>query len=619
MCGIVGLIAPNPNQPIDEALLWRMLGPIKHRGPDQQRIWSQLGIGLGHARLSIIDLSEQGNQPMTDPQTGHVIVFNGEIYNYLELRQTLKGQGYTFNTESDTEVILKAYQAWGTDCLKQFNGMWALAIWDHQQQRLFCARDRFGVKPFVYALTDQGLAFASESKALISAFPELRSPNPDYTLHFVETGEFAATRDTFYKGIYSLLPGHAMWVSPDKAPPSPWRYWDWQPPAALNYEMKAAEVQETLESLLLDAIKLRFRSDVPVGICLSGGLDSSAITALACEAFGPSFTVFSCIYPNHPEADESAYIKATVDKYGLKWVTTTVEPQDLLALMHQTLVEQDGPTGTASILSQKVVMASAKSEVTVVLGGQGGDEVLGGYHGYFDYSLTSWLRQCLSNPSWQNIQQYWSTAQAIQARTGQKVHKLKTLAHRFKQASRPTHFESHPISPSVLESLTPVAGDDLSTKLLEDLTYKVLPRLLHYEDRNSMGVSLESRLPLLDYRLVEFMFSLPHIHKIKGATTKYSLFKLLEKGQRLPDSVLYRKDKMGFNTPSQRWFQNPGCLKPLRAFIDQPPELLQGLSLEKQRLLKRAWAQCEQGQTISTRSEINLWRYFMTCLWLTQA
>ena len=285
---------------------------------------------------------------MKDPQTGNVLVFNGEIYNYVELRSRLKAEGVAFTTDSDTEVILKAYTHWGKDCLNELNGMWAFALWDASEQHLFCARDRYGIKPFVYAHTNEGLLFASESKALLAAAPQLRRANEAYTCHFVETGEFAATQPTFYQGIDNLLPGHAMVVSYGQKP-SPYRYTPWQP-ARHKAELTDAEVDEQFEALLADAIKLRFRSDVPVGVCLSGGLDSSAIAAMATEAFGPTFPVFSCVYPDEPSVDESEYIYATANKLGLTPVTTTVQPTHLLDLMRQNPCRAGWPDGHVEYL-----------------------------------------------------------------------------------------------------------------------------------------------------------------------------------------------------------------------------------------------------------------------------
>ena len=250
----------------------------------------------------------------------------------------------------------------------------------------------------------------------------------------------------------------------------------------------------------------------------------------------------------------------------------------------------------------------------MVLSGQGGDEVLGGYHSYFEPSLQTLLRQFRRRPNSGTWQAYWQASQAIAERTGSKPHKLKTFQHRVAGALAPPQFESKPFGKAVLTELSPYSYDDLNTRLLEDLVFRVLPRLLHYEDRNSMAVSLESRLPFLDYRLVEFMFSLPNHHKVRLATTKVTLVRALQ--NRLPSSVLNRKDKMGFNTPSQQWFGQPENQKPLGHYIANRPAALSGLSPEKWRFLTRSWQKCEAGKTLSMRAELNLWRYFITCLWL---
>ncbi|MBY0403094.1 MAG: asparagine synthase (glutamine-hydrolyzing), partial [Cyanobacteria bacterium] len=377
MCGILGVFSKDSEEPIASHRLWHMIDAMKSRGPDGQHIWSHPGVSLGHLRLSILDLDARSDQPMVDPQSGRVITFNGEIYNYLELKHELLTLGYLFETTSDTEVILKAYDAWGSDCLNKFNGMWALAIYDPNEDTLFCARDRFGVKPFVYATSSEHLVFASESKAIVSGFPQFQKPDPDFLRYFVETGQFANTTATFYQPIQNLLPAHYFKVRRGEVP-RPVRYWQWTP-QVIQPVPSFGDAKEQFKELFKSAVSLRFRSDVPVGVCLSGGLDSTSVVATATQLFQKPIQTFSCIYPEFPEIDESTFIKQSVAKYHCESHTTAPVFDNFLELMTQSVWEQDGPTGGPTVLSQRAVMSLAKDYVTVLLDGQGGDEVLGGY------------------------------------------------------------------------------------------------------------------------------------------------------------------------------------------------------------------------------------------------
>jgi len=610
MCGIVGVFYRDQDFVPDEQLIFDLIKPIENRGPDGQKAWCAAGVGLGHARLSIIDLSTESDQPMKDPETGRVIVFNGEIYNYLELREELISKGYVFHTSGDTEVILKAYDCWGVDCLNKFNGMWAFAIYDPNKQHLFCARDRLGVKPFVYASNGDHLVFASELKSIVSVFPQFSKPNSEFLRFFVETGQFAGSTSTFYDGISNLLPGHYFILKPGETVQQH-RYWQWQP-SLISSVKTEEEVLLQFDELFTDAIRLRFRSDVPVGVCLSGGLDSSSIVALSSQMFGQKLPTFSCIYPKHPQLDESAYIKHTVDQYDCNSYLTTVEPTDIISVIKQSLWEQDGPAGTPSILSQRAVMKLAKEHVTVVLSGQGGDEVLGGYHSYHQASLKGLMRQFRQAPSIDGWKQFYTAAKAIRERTSQKTTSFKSMLDLWKKTKGSVRFETERYGKTVLDCMQPINQDDLSTKMLEDLLYNVLPRLLHYEDRNSMAFSLESRLPFLDYRLVEFAFSLPAKLKVRNERTKYMLSKMGE--SILPEPILNRKDKMGFNTPAQSWFKVEANREQLNRYIQKPPGLLENTS--KKDFLEKYWARCFEGKEIPMRAELNLWRYFSACIWL---
>ncbi len=610
MCGIVGLLQRDPQATPPSRLLWGMLDPLKNRGPDGQHIWTASGIGLGHARLSILDLDARSNQPMLDPETGCVLTYNGEIYNYLELRDTLAAQGYTFRTSGDTEVILKAYEHWGVDCLQHFNGMWAFALYDPRSKSLFCARDRFGIKPFVYAHANGDLVFASEAKALLAAFPQLDVPHTEFLRHFVETGFFAGSETTFYQDIFNLLPGH-FFVTSHGETPAPRRYWtlDTQsndPPPSWD------EAISGFKTLLADSVRLRFRSDVPVGTCLSGGLDSSTLVAVASKLFSTPITTFSCIYPNFPEVDESYYIHQITGRFGCKAHWTTPQYPNILESMVQSIYEQDGPTGTPAVLSQRAVMALAHGNVTVLLDGQGGDEVLGGYHSYFPYSLQALLRESYSSGTPWGLFKFWMARHHILRRTQGKF--VPKFHHMRKKARRSPQFERSRFGKTCMDGLTPFAHDDLNTRMMEDL-FLSLSNLLHYEDRNSMAFSLESRLPFLDYRLVEFLFRLPHTFKIQNERTKRLLYETVQ--HLLPPAVVQRKDKMGFATPGQHWLSQPDSASYLTHLLASPPDALEGLNHGFRAKLQSGWLACQQGVPIAPSHEAALWRYFTACLWLT--
>ncbi|MBY0405192.1 MAG: asparagine synthase (glutamine-hydrolyzing) [Cyanobacteria bacterium] len=613
MCGIVGLFPKDSTEKPEASLLWEMLAPLQNRGPDGQKVFAQDGIGMGHARLSIIDLDSRSDQPMKDLETGYLLTFNGEIYNYLELRAELTMLGHLFFTSGDTEVILKAYQQWGVDCLQRFNGMWSFALYDPNQQTLFCARDRMGVKPFVFSSVENTLVFASEAKALISAFPQLRHPNIPFLKHFLAVGDFAGLAETFYEDIYNLLPGHYFLIQHGEKPQQK-RYWNFQPEILSSQQGKTPKGEEVLEefgALLTDSIRLRFRSDVPVGACLSGGMDSSSIVALASTFLEGKVSTFSCIYPEMPQLDESSYIRDIVKTFGCDAHFTSPTYPNFLETMLQSIWEQDGPTGGPSVLSQRAVMALAKGNVTVLLDGQGGDEVLGGYHSYFRWRQQEQFRKVLTTGSPRALIEFIQARNAIQQRTGKQF--LPSLKNLYKASKKPVVFGRKRYSASALDEISPPPQEDLLARQTEDLLL-TMSNLLHYEDRNSMAFSLESRLPFLDYRLVEMMFSLPSDLKIQGSRTKHLLYETVK--NILPASVVNRKDKMGFETPGQVWFRNPKAAAYLNQYLQYCPPELKPLPTEFMYALESSWANCQKGVPIPVGLECSLWRYFTACMWL---
>lgn len=610
MCGIAGIFSPN-NTPREE-LLSAMLQTLVHRGPDAQKVWINKGIGLAHARLSIIDLDISANQPMQDPDSGNMIIFNGEIYNYIELREALISLGYTFKTKSDTEVILKSYHHWGVDCLNRFNGMWAIVIFDRKQNSLFASRDRVGIKPFVYGVTSKNdLVFASEAKAITQHFPEFNHVNQQFLQDFIERDFFACYKETFYKNMFNLLPGHYFFVKPGETPKQI-RYWEWTPKLDVS-RMSDVDVQDKFSYLLTDAIKLRFRSDVPVGSCLSGGLDSSTIVGVASKLFDKRIHTFSCIYPNTPAFDESHYINASIREFNT--ISQFVEPKhdDFISIMKNSVYEHDGPTGGPSILSQRAVMELASQKVKVLLDGQGADELLGGYHSYFHYSLLSQARKIRERKSLTGLFKYWANSSKIKKRFPNGIPKLYQS---MRLTRSPVSFYTRNRENTQLAYFKEFENDDLNTLLLEHV-FTNLTNLLHYEDRNSMRFSIESRLPFLDYRLIEFAFSLPSKYKIRGSTTKWLLQGLA--CSVLPKEVLNRKDKMGFTTPAHQWFLQDENMVYFKNYLSEQNPLYQTLSSWMRDYLNKSFKilSDHKHSSPSAAGDINaLWRFFTANMWL---
>jgi asparagine synthase (glutamine-hydrolysing) len=613
MCGIAGIISSNNKEQLSEILLHNMINKLKHRGPDAQKVVIQDGIGLAHARLSIIDVRATADQPMLDAETSNLIVFNGEIYNYLELREELISFGYKFQTNSDTEVILKAYTHWGVDCLNKFNGMWAFVLYDTKSKLVFAARDRLGIKPFVFGVSEQeDLVFASEAKAIVSNFPEFNKVNEEFLINFVERDFFACFKETFYHRLFNLLPGHYFLVEHGQMPIQK-RYWNWTPLIAPNSKSDNVIIDEFSE-LLRDSIKLRFRSDVPVGACLSGGLDSGTIVGLATDIFNKPIHTFSCVFPNSPDFDESHFINSSVNKFNCIAEFTEPKHDDFIKLVHESVYEQDGPTGGPSILSQRSVMELAGKHVKVVLDGQGADELLGGYHSYFPYSLKSHARHFLHNFSPIRLAKYYNNSLQIKKRTGNSPEGLRNL---LRTVRTPPKFYTPNYSETQLGYMLEFEHDYLNTLLLEHV-FTNLSNLLHYEDRNSMRFSIESRLPFLDYRLVEFAFSLNHHYKIRGSRTKWLLYNVAKNV--LPSDVLNRKDKMGYTTPAHEWFLSGNNLEYFSRFLSTDNIIFSKLSEQMRVYLLKSFdiLRNHNKQTITPgiSGDINaLWRLFTANIW----
>ncbi len=571
MCGIAGIVALEGFNPEKLVAMTQM---IRYRGPSGYGIaYGTLGrdsqfelhhnsklfstdftpsIGLGNRRLAILDVSEAGNQPMEIENGALCITYNGEIYNYRELRLELEKLGKTFRTGTDTEVLLRSYQAWGEECLQRFNGMWSFALWDRAAHKLFCARDRFGVKPFYFTQTERAFYFSSEIKQVLMASGRSRRANLAVISEFLEWGLQDHLEETSFEGVYQLLGGHSLTIDLASHLKRTIRtYWelDVQPELKITPEEATLEFRVRFE----DAIKLRLRSDVPVGISLSGGLDSSAVLCQAKKSYPErDFPSFSACFED-PAIDEREYISAIATATNSEKYWAFPDGESFWKVVEKIVYHQDEPIGGTSVFAQWRVMQEAQLQnVPVLLGGQGGDESLCGYRKYYFFHLWHMLRH--ADP--QFIPEAWSFAingsGSAWALATVNRYLPSVLRRRSSALDRVGTTELRNSSSSQAELVG--AGRNLAERQRTDLLKSSLPKLLRHEDRNSMAHSIESRLPFLDYRLVEFAVRCPPSLKLHKGWSKWLLREAL-KGT-LPDKVRLRRTKLGYNAPEANWLRS---------------------------------------------------------------
>jgi asparagine synthase (glutamine-hydrolysing) len=548
----------------DATVLDRMARSIAHRGPDDSGLYLHDQVGFGFRRLSILDLSPTGHQPMCSDDGQLVIVFNGEIYNYVELRDELGAAGHRFRSTSDTEVLLAAYRHWGPECLGRLNGMWAFVIHDRRRGVLFGARDRFGVKPlFVHRGKDCWL-LASEVKAILASGLYVRETDWRVAADFLIHGKLDETPATFYAGVEQVPPGCAFELRLDGG----WRRWTYWSLAAIEPE-PTTNVEEELAELLEDAVRIRLRSDVPVGVCLSGGLDSTAIIcAMARNRQGgdPEQLAPLLAFCYHdPAFDERTFVADTLAQSGALLRRASLTPAEMWDNLIEVLRFQDEPIHSgAPIAGFHLMKLAAGNGVKVVLNGQGSDEIFAGYSHYFhDYWYTL-LRGGQGARAWREIRAYaagrgTSTGPLFLSALMRLFHyrlrrwrPYRGLARRRKW-SRLKH--TRWFAPSLIAHLG--AGDGayedphLDAVLRRSVERSPLPHYLRMEDRNSMAHGVEVRLPFMDYRLVSLAFRIPADRKVQGVWNKALLRSSLR--GRIPESVRTRVDKMGFPTSLHSW------------------------------------------------------------------
>lgn len=553
MCGIATIINKQ-NNPVPESLIQQMTRLVSHRGPDDEGFYHFQNLALGHRRLSIIDLSPTGHQPMFYRE--NVIVYNGEIYNYIEVREELRKQGYTFTTQSDTEVILAAYHCWGVDCLSRFNGMWAFVLYDTQKNILFCSRDRFGVKPLCYTDTGSYFLLGSEIKQF-TAVPGF-SPrlNQDTAANFLLSGSLNYSENTFFGQVKEVPGGHYGIYDLAKYHFSVVKWYHLANVKQLR-DITEMEAAAKMKELFFDSIRLRLRSDVKVGTCLSGGIDSSSIATVVHKQLPPghAFYAVSSCYPG-TSYDEQEYIDAVISKTGFEAIKIYPDLHEVQneGIMEKLIWHQDQPLPSMSHFSEyKVFEAARLNKLIVMLDGQGSDEYLAGYGEFF----THFQYQLYKNGN------YLKWFNEVRMRAKLRKQSLRWVlggAMRFnrthgKSSESPFPENQFLLSEKLLGAeikVIPVAKSVFELSRNQILQSSI-PYQLHSEDRNSMMHSVESRVPFLDYRLVEFGLSLPDELKIKNGITKHILRKALQK--ELPPLIYARHGKLGFPAPESEWMK----------------------------------------------------------------
>lgn len=506
MCGIAGIIGKKNNGSIQ-----KMLSEQQHRGPDNSSIWEGNNIQLGHNRLSIIDLSEEANQPFEDEE--YVLVFNGEIYNYIEIREELV-KDFDFKTNSDTEVLLKAYKKWGLDCLHKLNGMFAFAIWHKKENKLVAVRDRFGVKPFYYTVKDDVFYFSSEIKTLFTAGIE-KVPNKKVWANYFSFGSYGLPNETFWQDIHQLPGSHYLEFTNNQIQISRW--YDFAKEVKKHQQKKLSykEVKDTYTELLKDAIKLRFRADVPVGFNVSGGLDSSTLLAFVNQQENASKIEAFTFYTNDERYDELPWVEEMISLTNNPLNKVLFKADEVEDLSNTISFHQDEPYGGIPTLAYaKIFKEARKKGIIVLLDGQGMDEQWAGY----DYYLKN------------------DNANVVQG-VKKSPFKINVLSEELKK------YSSKPEYPKPFE-------DELLNKQYRDLFYTKIPRALRFNDRVSMAFSTELREPFLDYRLVEFAFAQPKEYKIKDAVQKKMLRDIVS--EFLSDNISYAP-KRPLQTPQREW------------------------------------------------------------------
>ena len=564
MCGIAGCYLTTE---VNKERFEQMVDMIAHRGPDGRGTYYDGNLALGHRRLAIIDLTDQGSQPFYYGDR-YVVVYNGEIYNYIELKDELTKEGYKFDTDSDTEVLIAAYDKYGESCVERFNGMWAFAIYDKSKSQLFCSRDRFGVKPFYYYNQDGSFIFASESKQIMHMAGKQFSVNKTRLLEYLIRGVHDHTEETMISEIYQLRGGYNLLFDINSGKINISKYFDLR-----SIKQNKCTIDESIAAFKRDfeqSVKLRLRADVPVGYCLSGGLDSSSIVCMADKLIKDNNiginqeSISSCF--TDKRYDEQEYIDEVLKKTEVKPNKIYPEGNSALSDLDDVLWHMDEPFGSTSMYAQWNVFKAAKEHgLTVMLDGQGADEQLAGYTGFYSVIFAEYLRKfrfvkfahelkCykkLRASTEKYVKSYKIVVEAmISAFLPRKIQKWGKLHFFYLRKNLP--FEPQDII-NTIYGIELYPANNSKQYILDNLKCN-LSMLLHYEDRNSMAHSIESRVPFMDVNLAETAFSMPINHKLRNGITKYVMREAMD--GILPDKVKNRYSKLGFVTPEDQWIND---------------------------------------------------------------
>jgi len=620
MCGFSGILS------LDDSIISNLSHKLHvmntllaHRGPDDENIWTHPHehIGFAHRRLSIIDL-DNGDQPMRD-DNGNWLVHNGEIYNYVELRHEL-GED-TFKTECDTEVILRAYEKWGVDCVSHFRGMFAFALWDESKGQLLCVRDRFGIKPFYYTINNGIFYFASEAKALMPFLDQIGIDIDGFKDYL--TFQFCLNNKTLFENVYQLEPGHVLTVKNSEVQAR--RYWQVYYTRDFSHSQKYFE--EKMQELLSDSIKLHLRSDVPIGAYVSGGIDSGIIASLASEKY-TDFIGFTGKFSYGDKYDESQYARELAHSCNFQLDEIDINLDDFINNIQKVIYHLDYPVAGPGSFPQYMVSELASRKRKVILGGQGGDEIFGGYTRY----LVAYFEQCIKGAidgtlnDGNFIVTYESMIPNLTA--------LRDYKPMLKSFWKDGLFESKDKRYYHLINRAPMIDDEVNWGLLgaytpfqsflelfnaynveqgsyfDNMTHfdfkTLLPALLHVEDRVSMAHGLESRVPLLDHPLIEMAATIPSSIKFKDGTLKYILKKSFQNN--LPNAIMSREDKMGFPVPLVDWLK--GGARDFIFDVFSSQKALNRDLVDNKKVLNKLNRETQFGRTI--------WGFFSLELWQQQ-